>query len=594
MGDLFKSSCFSGNGRMFMAIAHDGRLRIWDTQSQRPHPSNFENTQTQNKFTCCALNKDGTLAVVGNEIGQVLRLDLETAQFKKIGTHHGQVAVTAVVFHPLEEKAYTGGFDNNTIEWDVRNLRLLRRFKFARHSMPSCLAVSSDGNTLACARSHIKLWDLVSGQKLTKFSGHTNPIVSLKFVDSPSTSSLVLLSAAENDKFIACWTLPDAERSGGKLPQEILAPSGCFIAKGGAVSSLVLSQNHDMFVALNDAHDVLASWKGDVIQMFGSSGNSNGKFPTKPIKPHGVAASFDKKNLIHGACFKSPSELFIACGSGLKPRFATIKIVDDNDKPYDFRIEIDSASSGKKRSRESADGDRAEGEDADENKEGEHVSKKAKVGQDQENTIIGTLESVHGAMLKTKTVKLARTNDIDSENGDALSQIAAEHAAKVASSEGVGSSMSLTLEQGLQIGDKSSIESCLSTRDMEVIKQTVERLSQRNVMELLEYIVIELEGGPRRAYDLMPWLMTLVETHAMFFIKGSGNLSESAFKTLYQLTDARLASFSKFMELEGRIGVVLNHHRFQQQAKQRRHADMSLNESNIVNANAPLTVIQEN
>jgi hypothetical protein len=418
------------------------------------------------------------------------------------------------------------------------------------------------------------LWDLTSGQKISKLSGHTNPLVSLKFAHGNT-----LLSAAQNDKFVACWSLPATD-----IPEEVLSPSGCFVNKGYA-SELIVSHDEDSDVTtlavLNGAHSVLSLWKVNLSELF------SGKV-SKPVKPHGLVEIGDNHS-IHSFMFANDGEMRLCRGSTLKPYFQRVKIVNDDNKLCN--VQVDSrgvehfalAKQSKKRSFEEAVNE--------EHKEEEQpITKKAKV----EKPVVGSLESVHGAMLKSKMVKLAKIEE-SNENGKALAEIAAVHAAsQAADAATVGSSVTLSLEQALQIGDKPSIDSCLKTRDKEIIRQTVERLDEKNVMELLEYIVISLDASPRRAFDLLPWLMSMVEIHALYFIKGNAKLSQSAFKTLYQMTDARLASYSKFMELEGRIGVILNHHRFLYLSKQKRHsADVTMDESNIVNANAPLTIIQE-
>jgi WD40 repeat protein len=123
--DVYKSSCFSGDGSVFLSISADGKLAAWETSSKQP--LKLPQDVATIAFSCCSVSNDGAMAVAGAESGSIYRLDLQLGEATLISKQlqHG-ARVTAIALHPIEPKAYSCGEDYNVYEWNLENGKVSR------------------------------------------------------------------------------------------------------------------------------------------------------------------------------------------------------------------------------------------------------------------------------------------------------------------------------------------------------------------------------------------------------------------------------------------------------------------------------------
>jgi U3 small nucleolar RNA-associated protein 5 len=118
-------------------------------------------------------------------------------------------------------------------------------------------------------------------------------------------------------------------------------------------------------------------------------------------------------------------------------------------------------------------------------------------------------------------------------------------------------SLAVLLTQALRSGDRSLLERCLAVRNEEVVNNTVRRLAPGDVAAFLRAAVARLQSSPARGEQLAAWVRAVLLHHAAFLAGGGGGAGTLGH--LYQLIEARLASYQPLLALSGRLDLVLAH-----------------------------------
>lgn len=118
-------------------------------------------------------------------------------------------------------------------------------------------------------------------------------------------------------------------------------------------------------------------------------------------------------------------------------------------------------------------------------------------------------------------------------------------------------SLAVLLTQALRSGDRALLERCLAVRKEEVVNNTVKRLAPADAAAFLRAAVARLQSSPARGEQLAAWVRAVVLHHAAFLAGGGGGAG--VLGHLYQLIEARLASYQPLLALSGRLDLVLAH-----------------------------------
>ena len=113
--------------------------------------------------------------------------------------------VNCLVVSRNERHMYSGGEDLEILMWEMKQMKLLRRFGREVHTKPiSCMAIEPDSRFLVTGSEDksIKVWSLDEFTSTHTFNDHKDIITSLKY----STKSPVLYSASR-DGFFKFWDM---------------------------------------------------------------------------------------------------------------------------------------------------------------------------------------------------------------------------------------------------------------------------------------------------------------------------------------------------------------------------------------------------
>ena len=245
---------FSSDGRHFATGTADGRVTLWQSESNQPLQTLAGHA---GRVWTLAFSPDGGYLASGGDDHSVRLWSLPTGEWECLDSHQDWVftvafsadgqwlasggsdgvvrlwslsaghrpspaplelrghhqAVRAVSFnpnqtpnqHPNQAILASAGDDHTVRLWDVPTGRLLRQLH-GHHQRIDALAFSPDGKQLAsgsCDRT-LRLWDIVTGHCLGTLKGHGNWILAVAF--DPSGERL---ASCGSDHAIKLWQLKD-------------------------------------------------------------------------------------------------------------------------------------------------------------------------------------------------------------------------------------------------------------------------------------------------------------------------------------------------------------------------------------------------
>ena len=212
------------------ASGADGEVRLWETESGNPRPT-FTG-QFLSTVRSLAFSPDGAVLVTGSGYwtrGEVRFWSLETgAILAKEYTH----SVQAVRFSADGKKLVTGSgvfneqgapVGDEVQLWNARTRELERTFTAAGpDARTNALAFAADKKTLASGSrdGSIRLWNLATGEIVTKLAGHTGPVLGMSL--SQDGARLATVGA---DNTLRIWRLGPTPGSAAALAT-LVTPGG--------------------------------------------------------------------------------------------------------------------------------------------------------------------------------------------------------------------------------------------------------------------------------------------------------------------------------------------------------------------------------
>lgn len=116
-------------------------------------------------------------------------------------------------------------------------------------------------------------------------------------------------------------------------------------------------------------------------------------------------------------------------------------------------------------------------------------------------------------------------------------------------------SLAVLLSQALQSGDRVLLEHCLAVRNDDIITKTVKRLAPGDAATFIKTAVQRLQSTPSRAEALATWIRAVLLHHTAYLMGSSSTADTLTY--LYQLIEARMASYQALLALNGRLELVL-------------------------------------
>ncbi|KAK4748256.1 hypothetical protein SAY87_014842 [Trapa incisa] len=115
-------------------------------------------------------------------------------------------------------------------------------------------------------------------------------------------------------------------------------------------------------------------------------------------------------------------------------------------------------------------------------------------------------------------------------------------------------SVNVLLRQALHADDRALLLDCLYTQDQKVIANSISLLNSSDVHKLLQYLISVVQSRGAVVACALPWLRQLLLQHAIGLI--SQDSSFAALNSLYQLTESRVSTFQRALQLSSCLNLL--------------------------------------
>jgi len=509
---------FLVSGKLKLGVSIDKRKIGIVSENGKLKTCDLERDQLTKAVTCLALSPFQEQLAVGFNDGTLQVWDIQSAKVVFRGKLEGSCISLAFSMSSLFAAEERTG---KVCEWDI--IRSIEKSGFIADDQGlTCIATrqeeKSETALLATARTSIIVWK--DGKKVSRYSGHSAHISGLAFLKGGAVAS-----STNQDNYISIWP------AGAKKARYPLLTLSC----SEPIRSFSLGQR------------LFEGDEGSLVALSNSS--------TKCFVWRIPSLSEDSENSVC-ACSSvvATDNILLGCDFVVdKP--GTIVCMEQSKNDINLTLTkvdlLDAAAANGLRSDVKL-------------QNGHHLA---------DNSVLDL-----GIKAKLKRLDLASTvvkNDTDVKRIRAVSNASneddrplmsklieysarLEHAQTpyVGTSKQVSSSsLSVALDQALQTEDKDKIEAVLQTGDMEIVSQTVQRLSSLKVPALIRELSVRLQGKPGRAPHLLIWISAIMDHHAALLT--TDTTSREALKSMYAIADLRVQVFDRLLRLKGRLDLVL-------------------------------------
>lgn len=431
---------------------------------------------------------------------------------------------------------------------------VLCRWKASKPPLSKAVALPS--GTAIVAGSSVALHDMATGSRLHKWTGHATSVAAL----AATPDGAFCCSAAQGERTAAMWsaaTTPDGKlRHKSAVAQLNLSQpaTGLAVVQAGSDRFHVAAVTSTGALAL---FECVATGEGSVaVRQWGASAEGGG-----PV----LAVALDSGDA-------AGASVVLAAGNKAKPSFQRCRVDKaEGDAVAQVTVAAQDASlllpgsaaesAGVAKRRATANGPAAVLGAS----EGVAVAGRSKRGASA-----AELDADVAMDDDDDDVDIAVDEDEDDEGPTFAERIAALQqadggaalpAAGAPGQEGQlagpvkADSLAVLLTQALQSGDRTLLERCLSVRKEDIINKTVRRLAPADAAAFLHAVVQRLQSAPARGDQLAAWIRAVLLHHTAYLSGVAG--AQGTLGYLYQLIEARLASYQPLLALSGRLDLVL-------------------------------------
>ncbi|KAL9035855.1 MAG: hypothetical protein Q9214_006400, partial [Letrouitia sp. 1 TL-2023] len=117
-----------------------------------------------------------------------------------------------------------------------------------------------------------------------------------------------------------------------------------------------------------------------------------------------------------------------------------------------------------------------------------------------------------------------------------------------------GMSLSTVLTQSLRTNDINLLETCFHTKDLTVVRATIERLNSSLASSLLKKLAERLHSRPGRAGSLMVWIQWTIVAHGGYLASQRDVMKD--LESLHRVVGHRASSLPFLLSLKGKLDML--------------------------------------
>ncbi|CRK87870.1 CLUMA_CG001657, isoform A [Clunio marinus] len=515
---------FSPDEKLFAIIQNEGKLKIWDVETNQLKQEYVPNLHLSTPVTAMKwirLNLDhekrksrhsdagGSLYIIlGTNRGGLALFSYASAKIEASFKGEGHLGTVTSIDHDNSQYVYSCGSDGKVIKWNIQTSSQESYFNCGPEK-PTAICVLENGDKIATASKGIKVWE--DSKLIQNFIGHSKNVTTLKSFEYDDET--FILSASKSDRHLSLWKLSDDNNTSAT----------------STFTLLIGSPNCVNFQLTEDRLQIACICRSDSMMFFDTNlQNVKSKKPIKQKFMLEIASDADNDEVDHvpiNAVLIVRNELLIGYGDMIM-KFETISSKQSDKSVILVRkdpMKMDVKKKNKK------------GElDEDLNTVTPLTDKNAEI-----------LSSVSATKRVQKPVELPLETRLDNLAGGESKRPNAKK-------------MTHQLIQGLQARDANVIRNILRQNDNETVKLTVKFLPSQYVMPLVDELSKLMSGRSSSSEIALVWLRNLIQIHASSLLSyGADNLN-ATFGPLLGIIDQRTQSLPMLARLKGRLELLVS------------------------------------
>ncbi|XP_026743401.1 WD repeat-containing protein 43 [Trichoplusia ni] len=583
-------AAFSDDGKYYSAITQDGRLRIWDTETNVLKQEYTPDLHLSAPPSCLQWISV-TQSAGSPQKGSKRKSISEETHCIALGTRNGKILVYSIAQAKVETVLndtktnssvttldwnrkyglYSCNKDNNVYEWELNNSSIRYKYNIncdnkSKHgNNVSAIKIvphnqSTNARFLVAASFQVRLWRLHEGDAtLLKNLGH-NAAPTAVLAVAAVNDVCWLIEGSQNERLLSFWDVTITE---DHVPQLNGEETPYKRQRRKSISKTVTTMTQTYNFVLEDAPRILdvelkdddgavrlrlaATTRSGVVHYYGHMLNGSS---LKPIKPSVTIqiSSGDARPLPLQCCRLPPSgDLLLGYWHG--PIMTFERVTPDLKSKTQILIR------------------------------GEAKEPKKKVKQTQQANEVNKVKSEHDAKQVTYVEPMGGVVRKRATPGDTVEVPMEARLANLAldikgrGKSAVSQNLTKLLMQGLHSKDKGIILTVLQKDDPLAALRTVSALPADYVPPLLEQLADMATRKTSQCASVCTWLSAVVRCHSALLLATMGSRSSDHLTQLLAIFTNRRSHLCQLLNLKGRLDLTIS---------QRSSADIALNEEEPV------------
>jgi U3 small nucleolar RNA-associated protein 5 len=556
------------NGSLVQELAEQSHLAItytalaWSAKKSHSSSSSSKNNKSNNTGSASKRKRNnnneetnsGVLAL-GTDKGHVVIWDLAVGRVvNKLNGHSS--AITSLTFGASSNTLFSGASGDKTIsQWDTGTGKKVSEVNAGKRGT-SWLAVNPSGTRLLVASSAMRLFDLASNERLSKFGKYTQHVRQARF----SNNGQLIFSIAP-DRISSVYRVDDGSNASSAVAAEPVY-NFALPTLPTTMDAQQMGEESEIFHFLSTSEDgSLYVWCWNTTKKDEKTGKRKKKKKNSEaagVKTHAPDGTSTPNSAVVRARFAG-DRIIVASGDPLSPLFSYVEYLDaETEEVGGVKKEIETTAS-------SSSGMLMNGGSDGSTKR----SKKS-----AEESHVSTNTSTTGSMIPVWPAPNSKEDEEDEDEDEEMAlmdrvqeleeQLDQSMASTTLPTASTSSATTVTnknsliqvLQQALHGNDDALLEHCLGTTNGAIIETTVAGMTPSFVIPFLTRVVAKFEARPARGKLLTSWIQAVIEKHASYIVSTPGVLK--TLSGLHETIDARLGAFKRLLKLSGRLDLVLS------------------------------------
>lgn len=527
---------FSPDGSRLAVTSADGRLTIWNSNSEIQHqysPSSHLSAEITALAWCPAPNAKKKKKKGENETPDILALGTSAGTVVLYSIKQGgaittleaalaTVRVHCVIWSHSAKSLLVGSQDGAVSLFSALGLDLSARLSTGKDPV-FALALTPDDKRLISGSRQLQVWDVKTQNLLQTFTGHAGEVTQLRAVEMDGTN--YILSGAVDDRNISVW----------KIDENCKKPRKASSTHSAALNVNETILDMDVLQCASDT-DILTSviTNEGSVQLFQHDVTTKSKSPVTPNYTLQIAAEGKKLTQIPicGSVLKNNAApaLTFAYGSSAKVIIEEMN-VSDLQKSHLLARKMPTLQIG-----------------------GETAKNFTKVVEPSLPESVKYLVAGNPVAPARGTKRKPANNSIETMSlEERLSFLNTKN--DIEANMPKSDTLAQLLVQGLQSKDLDILNSVLDRDDERLIDNTVRILPVECVLPLLSNLYYRIQSKGSGSLACIRWTKCVLQYHASFLISAT-NVQKEMLLPMNDMITARAANFLPVLKLKGKMEMI--------------------------------------